>query len=243
MKKESSYVFSNINMRDFYLKVMCFYDEFPEVVVVENLENDREIIAYELPNGNLIYYLKNSDNMIDIFFDELENQKAKVLKAEPFQYHDLSNKEICTWISCVVEIADLLNVDCPQIIFWTSEDSGNSSDGRIFISDTHPDNRLNIIKTFVTIAHELRHEWQHVNCPDIFNNYPDPDKDMESYLNHPSEVDAEAFARKLATIIFDWNLFTAADKLLLDRAKDIDIDSNEIFFGLFDELYDIVHSE
>lgn len=42
---------------------------------------------------------------------------------------------------------------------------------------------------------------------------------MEAYLNHRTEIDAEAYARKLAGMIFDVDLFRGGDEDVMKKMK------------------------
>ncbi len=192
----------------------------------------------ELSNGNYIYYLKYSDKMFDVLKDEIVNCRAYVDSAYPFENHDLADEEVTLWIGTAVTIADILGVRCPQIVFDSSDgDAGNASgQGLIVLPSIHPNSRLNILEMFVIIAHESRHEWQHIHHPDWFNDYVqvNSDTDMDKYLNQKTEIDAESYARKLIGKALELDLFCGIDDPKLPenmkkRAKSIDeIEMSEI---------------
>ena len=49
------------------------------------------------------------------------------------------------------------------------------------------------------LVHEYRHSYQHINrLPMVFVKYTEAGTDMDSYLEHPQEVDAYAWEAKLA---------------------------------------------
>lgn len=230
-KKEFSYELSDIDMRDFYTEILYRHESIPAFIILEETEDGSEILRGRMTNGNEIIYLKNSENMFNILDEELETKKAGVVDAPSFQDYDWSEKEVGNWMLCTCKIADLLNIRCPQIIFTPFEDGGNAGGkGAIFLpnKDQNADEMVNIGETFLSIAHELRHIWQHKHHPEWFKGYVhvESDEDMEAYLNHRTEIDAEAYARKLAEMVLGVSLFSDGKKItkkLKNRAKEIDI--------------------
>lgn len=242
--KEFQYHLSNLDMKDFYNDMLCSHMNCPAVIVMDELEDGSNILRREMENGNQLIYLKNADNMFTVFKNELALNKATVVPALPFENHNLENEDLMTWIACAVEIADLLSVKCPQIIFTPFENAANAAgEGVIFIPAKEPSGKLNILENFVCIAHELRHEWQHVNHPDWFEGYvhvegQTSEDQMDAYLNHRTEIDAEAYARKLAGMVFDVPLFGKKDKKLLNQAQEIKMNISEEQIEYLAELFD-----
>ena len=247
-KNEFAYHPSNLDMKDFYNEMMCYNMNWPAVIVMDELEDGSNILRREMENGNQIIYLKKADNMFTVLQNELALNEAKVVSAFPFENHDLEKIELMTWIYCATEIADLLSIRCPQVIFTTFEDAGFASDaGLLVLPAKKPYGKLNVIETFVCIAHELRHAWQHVNHPKWFDGYVQVEDEtnkeqMEAYINHRTEIDAEAYARKLAEIVFGVSLFRGDEpkkiEKLLSRAQEINIDISEEQIECFIELFD-----
>lgn len=239
------YNVSNLDMTDFYNDMLCCHMNWPAVIVMEELEDGSNILRREMENGNHIIFLKHSDNMLSVLQNELAINQAKVVPALPPEIHDLENEEIMTWIACVVKIAEILSIRCPQIIFTQVEDAGATDDGGVmFIPAKKPYGKLNVLENFVSIAHELRHEWQRFNHPDWFEGYvhvedPTSEEQMEAYRNHRTEIDAEAFARKLAGMVFDLPLFGGKAEKLLSRAQEIKINISEEQVEYLSELFDI----
>lgn len=249
MKKEPinqfKYELVNIDMRDLYTDIICDCVDCPEIIVVKELEDDSNIQRRIMENGNYIYYLKYADDMYDILMKELENGNANEVECFPFENHELTNEEVMKWISCATTIADMLDVRCPQIIFTPFEDAGNfSGEGLIILSGINTENPYFEIETFVSIAHELRHEWQHKHHPSWFKDYVrvDSEEDMNDYLNHKTEIDAEAYARKIAGVVFGIDLFKGGDKKIMKKMKNvaekIDVsvseEDKEYFWYVFD---------
>lgn len=247
--KEFQYKPSNMDMKKFYKEMIYCHRNWPAIIVMDELEDGSNILRREMANGNQIIYIKNADDMFTVLQNELEFNKANVVPALPFENHNLENEELMTWIACEVKIADLLSVKCPQIIFTPSEDSYIAVEvGVLFLPAKKPYGKRNIIENFVCIAHELRHEWQHANHPDWFEDYvhveDENDKEqMDAYIEHRTEVDAEAYARELASQVFDIPLFRGGDPKKTDkfikRAQEIKIDLSESQIEYFTELFDI----
>lgn len=245
-KTEFQYELANIDMKDLYTEMLCYGENWPEVIVVKEIEDGSKVLRRKMVNGNDLIYLKNNENMFDTLCKELEMHEAKVVPAMPFENHNLSNEELMTWISCACEIADLLDIRCPQIIFTPFKDAGNASgQGMLSLPDTKPYGKLNIVEMFVCIAHELRHEWQHENHPEWFDEYVqvESDEDMDAYLNHKTEIDAETYARKLAGMVFDLQLLVHENPKLMDklinRANEIDIPISEDIIEFFMSIFDV----
>lgn len=249
VKREFQYKISNIDMKEFYNEMICCHTNWPAVVVMDELEDESNILRREMKNGNQIIYLKHADDMFTVLQNELELNEADVVPALPLENHDLENEELMTWIACAVEIANLLSVKCPQIFFTSFEDAFIASgEGVIFLPAKKPYGKFNVIENFLCIAHELRHEWQHVNHPDWFEGYvhvtDEHDKgQMDAYLEHRTEVDAEAYARKLASQVFDIPLFVYGERnamgKLIKRAQEIKINLSELQIEYFTYLFDI----
>lgn len=245
-KKEFQYKLSNIDMKNLYNDILCYDIKCPAVIVFEELEDGSKILRKEMANGNHLIYLKNDKNMFDTLLKELEMNKARVVPALPFENHNLSDEEVMTWILCAYEIADMLNIRCPQIVFISSfEDAGNFvGQGLLHLPDIKPYGKLNVVEMFVNIAHELRHEWQYENHPEWNEGYVhvESEEDMEMYRNHRAEIDAEAYARKLAGIVFGVQLFIDREPSIIEkltnRAMEIDIPISEDTIEYFNAIFD-----
>lgn len=241
----------NIDMKAIYSKMIFMHTNWPSIKVFDEMDEDVPIIRCVMPNGNSIYYLRNNPGMLMTLMDELENPKAPVRKAMDFENHRLENEELMEWVYVVLKISEMLNVNCPQVAFLQGEDAFNfAGEGLLVLPDKKPEGLLNIIEQFICIAHELRHEWQHKNHPEWNEGYiqPETEEEMLAYFKHPAEVDAEAFARKLANEVFDLNLhgrdlFNTPDypaiDLLINRANEIDLgEFDKDIFSMFIEKVD-----
>jgi len=232
-------------MRDFYDNILYYYRSCPGVIIVDEIEDGSEILRIRMENGKYLIYLKNSENMFDVLDEELGAYKARVVDALPFQNHNWLYIEVRQWMACTYRIADLLNIKCPQIIFTPFEDGGNpGGKGAIFLpcEDRNADRTENITNMVLCIAHELRHILQQEHHPEWFEGYVhvESDEDMEAYLNHRTEIDAEAYARKLAEMALGVSLFSDGEKItkkLKNRAKKIDIPISEDDLKYFGNLF------
>ncbi len=144
--------------------------------------------------------------------------------------HTLDDSDIALWIYTAITVADILGVRCPQIVFSSSDSDGGNAGGQglIVLPSLHSNSKENILEMLLIIAHELRHEWQHVHHPDWFDDYVQVknDADMDKYLNQKSEIDAESYARKLIGTALEHDLFRGIDpkllKIMKKRANEID---------------------
>lgn len=236
------YNVSNLDMKDFYTSMLNSHMNFPAVIVMEELEDGSNILRREMENGKQLIFLRKSDNMFSVLQNELAINQANVVPALPPESHDLESEDIMIWIACIVKISEILSTGCPQVIFARVEGAAVSDDGGVmFLPARKPYGKLNILEEFVSIAHELRHEWQRLNHPDWFEGYvhPTSEEQMEAYRNHRTEIDAEAFARKLAGMVFDVPLFGGKAEKLLSRAQEIKINISEEQIEYLAELFDI----
>lgn len=206
MVKKRSFMWANVDMREFYRKLLSTHTECPEVIVFQDLENEKSIRCKEMGNGEFIYYLKQADDMYDILIDELENGGADIEKAQPYEDHGLYDEEVWIWIAVVLHITDILNIRCPQIIFGnTVEAKIDLKRGVLFLPSFKPNRKSENIPMFALIARELRHGWQYKYHSDWFKGgykrirFEDNRRD---YLNQKTELDAETYSWKLAGQVF-----------------------------------------
>ncbi len=192
----------NKNMLNVYSVLMDCLGAFPAFVICENMEDGSDFICHRLSNGNNLFYIENAadDKIISIMSDEQKVQKCNTYPALPFENYTFSNDEISKWLRCACCLAKIFDVECPQILFAHIEGSLASGDeGIMFIQDS-----LGDFDTFVVMTHEFRHIWQHKHHPEWFEGYIQPEEDYSGYLFNKSEIDAEAFARRFAGIIFNY---------------------------------------
>ncbi len=227
MKRKFKYVPSNIDMKSLYNKLTIEHKEFPEIKVFEQLEDKNDISCHIMPNGRYIIYLKNDSNMTNCLLDTLKNPNCKCYPAFPHEYHNIDCRNICKWITCAIVISNILRTRCPQILFTKYEDAFNfTGQGLLLLPDFYSD-----IDMFNALAHELRHEWQYFTHPEWKEDYVmvNSEKDIPAYYNHISEIDAEAFARKLTSIVYGVDALNVdlqnGENLsaILDRAEEINI--------------------
>jgi len=236
MNKEFTYDLSMLDMREIYSQVIASKLEFPEFIVVEEVETGADIIRcridYDETYPEDVIYIKNGDNIFGRLAEEILQREAEVIEAPYFLEHCLDSEQMKIWYEVVLIMSDILNIRCPQVSFH----SDLNGDGEIF-----DDNSLvmlpdllacSFISMVTLIAHELRHAWQHINKPEWNKNYLSGDENnTESYLLQPAEIDAEAFARKLMEVVWGIDLFRhpkeEVTKALIKRKNEIDIVINK----------------
>ena len=212
-----------------------FPDGFPEVLVVEELENGENIVRIKFNDGRSVYYVKNDTDeaILERLIREIENPVCDNEPAFPTFYHTLNNRNVAKMCVFACYIADMLNIPLKQIIFIESTENTLEYENFPYIIGDNLENFR------VVFPHEIRHSWQRKNRPDMFENYisvTDVDENNEEawikYNNQPAEIDAQAFALKLESMLFgtdyrDINAYNTRhpeyrDKLI-SRANEIDI--------------------
>lgn len=242
---EKMYKLSNIDMSNLYHEMLgCDY-EWPQVIVVDELPNNRVIERWKSKNGNDLVQIKNSKDMVQRLFREMKIPSYARGEVKDFMKTNMNSQERMKWIYVALCISSILNIRCPQILFCKCL-NGNagifSGEGLLTLPDLDSENEYAKIEMLVNMAHEFRHEWQSVNHPEWMDNYISGEKeeDLEEYLLQDCEIDAETYARKLAGEVFDINLFKHPNKKIeeaLIRHKDeIGVCFDEEFMGLIREL-------
>ncbi|MBQ8109669.1 MAG: hypothetical protein IJ124_05880 [Clostridia bacterium] len=98
----------------------------------------------------------------------------------------------------VRDIAELLNIEPPRVRRVRKLRSGDG------IASYYPlDNTVEIVTSAMdadvafALAHELRHAWQHVHAPEMWQGYRTrlACGSVEAYNMQPAEIDANAFAQ------------------------------------------------
>ena len=207
-----------------------FPEGFPEVFVVDKLPNNRKIMKSTLQRGTVAIFVKDDEDevLLSLLVDEIESPKCEEIPFPMATGHILSNKEVSRGLMFACYMADILEIDLPQIMFTYKEEfCGYHPFFLTFI-----DSDLCVIEQIISIAHELRHAWQNEHHPDWFDNYIKSDKDLESYRNQIAEIDAEAFALKVESIITGvdfMNSYAGLEmdptnrELIIDRMQEIDV--------------------
>lgn len=122
------------------------------------------------------------------------------------------------WQACAARIAELLNVETPQVIFLETVNECDYEVDNICGLSAPENGIIFLIKnenlpitTFITLAHEMRHMWQRRNHSEWFEDYvhveSGDDPQFEAYRNQKSELDAEVFARWLCGEISGYDFF------------------------------------
>lgn len=243
---EKMYKLSNIDMSNLYDEMLCYDYEWPQVIVVDELPDNRAIERWKSKNGNDLVQIKNSKDMVQRLFLEMQVPSVARGEIKDFMKTNMNSQERMEWIFVAVCISGMLRIRCPQILFCECL-NGNagifSGEGLLTLPDLNPENEYAKIEMLVNMAHEFRHKWQSVNHPEWMENYISGEEDSEEYLLQDCEIDAETYARKLAGEVFDINLFKHPNKKIeeaLTRHKDeADLCYDEKYMewlqGLFEE--------
>lgn len=229
--KEFQYSVSILDMSDIYSHIISDIAEFPEIIVFDELEDESNIVRYRIDEDCVedVFYVKKCNNIYENVCEEIVNPKAKVIKAEDFLYHQLDSEMMKTWYSVTLRISEILNINCPQVTFhacFRDGDAGNfGGQGWTVLPDMFSSQFITMV---TIIAHELRHEWQHIHHPEWFEHYiTGENNNIKEYCLQPAEIDAEAFARKLIGIVWGVDLFNHKElevkSALRKRRDEIDI--------------------
>ncbi len=183
----------NRDMRNLYKRVIEDFGGFPMFLLMDELEDGSNLLVRRLENGRPLFYVKNTSdaNVIKEILKALKTKKYNEFPSLDFENSYLELFEIVKWMQCICCVADILDVDCPQVLFTHGEDAGTSAGEILVIPDELPN-----IDTFIAIVHEFRHVWQHKHHPEWSDEYVHPEEDLEGYFNQKAELDAEAFARR-----------------------------------------------
>ena len=232
-KKDYQYKLSDIDMTNIYSEIICELEACPQIVVVEELENGQEVLRHRMTNGIDIIYLKNCKNILDNLFEELENPTAEVYPAATCENHNLDERTICVWYGVATALANSMNVKCPQLMFFhfkeCDRENACTGGGMMLLPDLEVDK---FIIMLVLQAHEFRHIYQEKTTPEWFEGYIQgiDTEDENEYFMQKSEIDAEAYARKLAQLIWDIDLFIGGDEYMLalkEHSKELEINVDE----------------
>ena len=214
------YELINKDMGQMYHKAYLLRNqvEVKMFLICPRLENGKDVIRYRQKNMTDIIYLKEKENAFDNLIEELKNPQAEVYRDDPMMFHVL-NEEIAIYYEMVYQLAQILDITAPQVIFAHSlrdEGAGTpSNEGVIFLPDFKKDRVLSLL---LYCAHELRHIWQAVHCPKLQEDeyvrceVGAPQDDYKRYALQASEVDAEAWARELFWKIWNVDVFKDDDE-------------------------------
>ena len=205
--------------------------EAPQIIVVpsEFLDGNRYCVA-ESPKPNqerrIVVSEEMADNeIIDAVINEIENP-ADFARVSNDHFDTLFISDCYYFASA---IGSYLNIQVPQIIIT---DGGMLHSGYARFEpgpDTEACYCMYIYlkkgyDPFVllkTLAHELRHVWQHQYKPEEFfsKGYDDPEEtDYITYNLQLKEIDAEAFARRTITDVFGLPMELWDGTYIVDRA-------------------------
>lgn len=216
-------------------------------LICPKLENEQDVIRYRQKCGTDILYLKEQESAFENMIEELKHSSADVYRDDPVMLHMLDGEEIAIYYEMVYQLARILDIPVPQVIFAHSlrgEGAGTpSNEGVIFLPDLKKDR---VLTQLLYCAHECRHIWQSIHCPELQEDeyirckVDSPQVDYKKYALQASEVDSETWARELFWVIWKVNLFHDEDKDIqnawLERRQEVnmklDSESLEFFRGL-----------
>ncbi len=201
MPKKSFYTISNIDMSKVYREVLLKTadEELPEILIFDNQPSD--IVRYEMPNGKSILGFKNCDEICEKIVSELKTPKAEKADAPDFMVHSLDNEKVSLLYCVAVLMSEMLEIPCPQIEFRELPEElygwAESKRNHVVLK-TFPSELIYVMIRYM--AHEFRHLWQHKYRPEYSESYvrAEDEDSIADYFNCISEIDAEAWACKLA---------------------------------------------
>lgn len=187
------HITKNRDMKKLYKRVLENFGGFPMFLIMDELEDGSNLLAKRLANGRTLFYVRNAsdDDVVNVLLDALKTRNYNEFPSLSFENCYLELYKIVKWMQCICCVADILEVDCPQVVFTHGGDAGSSAGEILVIPD-----ELSDVETLIAIVHELRHVWQHKHHPEWTDEYVHPEDSLEGYLNQKAELDAEAFARR-----------------------------------------------
>ena len=123
-----------------------------------------------------------------------------------------------------------LGIDCPQIKFGAEKKSTGNIAGLVLDSDRKPkyiaiaNDYASIYDALFAMCHELRHIYQSIHYPDMFESYQELGTlDTESYNLQEAEIDANAYASLFIELHFGvsplFNGYSAKVKAAIKKRK------------------------
>ena len=210
------------DMRPIYRELYKRYKgAFPEILVFDEFEDDHKILSFLLDRKDRrrILCVKDGEDeeIVKTICEEIDHPSCPPAYF-PLLGHNCSDEFIGRWTICACCVADALDIPLKQMMFmYTDEMSGFSEILPTVINETQAS-----IALFVSIAHEQRHGWQHVHHPEWIDEYIHPDDDVNGYFMQKAEIDAEAFGRRLASMV----LGVHPSKLVCFTDEDLEYNRN-----------------
>lgn len=249
--REFQYTSSKRDMRVIYQRMWEMRDkiDWPAVMVCDTLQDGEKIERHITPEGLDIIYLANhldDEVSFKVLIDEVVSPSAPEHPTE--MYFNLTSKEVATWYYLASLISQVLEIECPQIFFVPNlrdddvkmEGASFTGCGLTLVCDYGMNNFYDMA---LSLAHELRHEWQFYNKPKMLLEYVPGKDNIDAYYQHPSEIDAEAFARKFVDMIWGTNFSDEASMENYENVRerqaeiefDVDWNMTQVLYELLDD--------
>lgn len=161
--------------------------------------------------------LENGLDNIDDFNPDMRIEEIGKIEEMP-EMELFSEGEILAILDIRNQIADELGINPPELVFYYSpnEHDGGGFSGEYNLISINMNNFDNLESFIGTIAHEMRHAWQHemASLPEElqtdlgkafkfnFDNYISPYDNYEEYRNQLIEVDARTYAEDYMERLF-----------------------------------------
>lgn len=219
-----------VDMKDLYKKILSYSldreDDWilPQIFINQNLPDG--ISCLHLFNENndgghaiLIDYHKSLKVATDLVISELPKNPKQNDDAYwfPALGSPLAPVDMFIYIATEAALCDALNIYCPPL-YITQSDIDETGVNNITINEKGADgkslgivldSRFDILYILKSLAHELRHVWQHLNRPELFDGYICKtgklcsEEQRIKYALQPAEIDANAFAYNFIMSVFD----------------------------------------
>ena len=188
--------------------MIVIYDAYPDKILVTD--------EFEKSGGIIIVgeHLSVGERLAAVM-DVLENGIPATVKIPPL-YGGLP--DMSPLFLFAAALASSLHVACPMVLGTLKPGrfngvACNTDDGRptgILIRNDW--NQIDMVDTYITLAHEMRHVWQHWRFERAyFENYRilDENISLKSYCLQEPEVDANAYAYRVLLDIFGIDIIKA----------------------------------
>ena len=197
------------------------------------------IVLKQLPNGECIQWQKEGNKYIAMLAEDIPDiKKLELVMAGPpatdSHFYTETIASSCPIYSEIYGFASMLSnslsIRCPQILVFGSHypkrcNGMLHNDGNCPMVITMKGS-LSTDRTIRTLAHEMRHAWQHITNPEYFfvDYHFTADNGVDEYAQQVAEVDAEAFSRAFCHLVFgvpiqEHRFSVYTDQLINELAK------------------------
>ncbi len=240
---------TDIDMRHVYLKVSqnetLKKKRCPCLVPEQDLPDGIDYIDFIYDYKRIAVITKkglSADAVVEILAGKWTGKRNAVKLPDNPNTHPVFAVDMDMYIiySLAYIIADNLNMRCPPILMYrpgngyTGNSYNDSKTGKtthIEITEKDSKKGFGIVDYAESLAHEMRHCWQHETNPiEYFSDYKYftdyPESKREQYFLQPAEIDANAYALLFINALtgksFEPNLsYSKAKSAVRDRANQI----------------------